>query len=170
MRRQELEASLAEGGPHHRLLRMVGRWEGETRVWFEPDAPPAIEMAQRGSIRAILGDRFVLHEYDAGEGDRASSGVAIYGMHLDAQAHESAWVDSFHTGTSVMHSVGPLTGGAFSVRGSYADGSGGPPWGWKTVIEQRTDEELVIAMFNIPPGGSEHRALETRYRRVDGGG
>lgn len=166
MGKQAFEASQAEGGAHHRLARMSGDWEGTTRVWFDPSQPPAVETTQRGSIRPVAGGRFLLHEYEAGEGENASSGAAIYGLHLDERAFESAWVDSFHTGTSVMYSTAPAEGEAFSVRGSYGDGRGGPRWGWRTEIVQPNDDELVITMFNIPPQGPEAKAVETRYGRA----
>lgn len=165
MGKQAFEASLA-GGAHQRLARMAGEWEGMTQVWFEPTQPPVSETAQRGSIRPILGGRFLLHEYRTSFGDDVHEGVAIYGAHLDAGAYESAWVDSFHTGTNVMFSKATSEAQRFSVLGSYGDGQQGPPWGWRTEIDQPDDDTLVITMFNIEPQGEEAKAVETRYRRV----
>ncbi len=166
MGKQAFETSLADG-IHHRLAQMVGEWEGMTQVWFDPSQPPASETTQRGSIRLILGGRFLLHEYRTSFGDDAHEGVAIYGAHLDADAFESAWVDSFHTGTNVMFSTAKASQGSlFSVLGSYGDGQQGPPWGWRTVIDQLDADTLVITMFNIEPQAEETKAVETRYRRV----
>ncbi|MEO6365787.1 MAG: DUF1579 domain-containing protein [Luteimonas sp.] len=162
---QDFEASL-EGGMHQRLARMAGEWEGVTQVWFDPSQPPASETAQRGSIRPILGGRFLLHEYRTSFGDDAHEGLALYGAHLDADAFESAWVDSFHTGTNVMFSTAASQATGFSVLGSYGDGQQGPPWGWRTNIEQPDADTLVITMFNIEPRSDESKAVETRYRRV----
>ena len=114
----------------------------------------------------ILGGRFLLHEYETGFGGDAHQGVAIYGLHLDAHAFGSAWVDSFHTGTSVIFSTAAAQASQFWLLGSYGDGQQGPPWGWRTDIDQPDIDTLVITMFNISPQGEEARAVETRYRRV----
>lgn len=165
MGKAEFEASLREGG-HKALAVMVGEWQGTTRVWFEADQPPVMEVAQRGTIRSVLGGRFLLHEYRYGEGEQAGEGVAMYGLHLDEGQYESAWIDSFHTGSSVIFSTAGDDGGGFKVLGSYGDGQGGPRWGWRTEIAQPSANELVVTMFNIPPGEPEAKAVETVYTRV----
>ena len=93
-------------------------------------------------------------------------GVAILGAHLDAGTFETAWVDSFHTGTNVMFSTGTSQAPRYSVLGSYGDRQQGPRWGWRTEVDQPDADSLVITMFNITPQGEESRAVETRYRRV----
>lgn len=165
MGKQEFAASRAEGGAHHRLARMAGDWEGTTRVWFDPTQPPASEAPQSGRIRRILDGRFLLHDYETSFGDESQQGLVIYGLHLDAQTFESAWADSFHTGTSIMYSTAPAICADYTVLGSYGDGQGGPPWGWRTSIEQPDDDTLVITMTNISPQGEEAKAVETRYTR-----
>lgn len=156
-------------GPHQHLARMSGEWEGPYRLWFEPDMLAA-ESTQRGSLRAVLGGRFLLHEYSWDFDGRSYAGIALYGYHIDERRWECAWVDSFHTGSSIMFSVspeGPVVE-RFSVLGSYGDGQTppGPRWGWRTDIEQPDEDTLVILMTNIAPDGREGQAVEVRYTRV----
>ena len=166
MGKAEFEASLREGG-HKALAAMAGRWAGTTRVWFEPDQPPVMEVAQRGELRSVLGGRFILHDYSYGEAEHAGEGIALYGLHLDEGTCESAWVDSFHTGTSILFSTAKIpAGGSYEVLGSYGDGKGGPRWGWRTEIAQPSTDALVIRMYNMPPGEDEVLAVETLYQRV----
>lgn len=153
-------------GHHARLARMQGEWQGTTQVWFEPGTPPVVDTTQRGRIRSILGGRYLLHEYNCGNGDTASEGLAIYGMHLDTNAFETAWIDTFHSGTSILFSADDAKSGAFRALTHYGDGAGGPEWGWRTEIQQPDDDTLVIAMTNITPDGQECPAVETRYRRA----
>lgn len=165
MGKSAFEASLATGG-HQRLARMAGQWFGTTRVWFEPDKPPASESQQRGTLRSVLGGRFLLHEYEASFDDTPQQGIALLGLHLDETSFECAWIDSFHTGTAIMLSTAKAGDGLFAALGSYGDGQGGPRWGWRTEIAQPDDDALVITMFNITPDGDRTKAVETCYQRA----
>ncbi len=167
-----------QDGPHRRLVRMAGEWEGVYRLWFERDMLAA-ESSQRGNLRAVLGGRFLLHEYSWEFDGRSYAGVALYGYHIDDKRWECAWVDSFHCGSSILfsqgqafsHSVGQTEPAHFAVLGSYGDGKTppGPRWGWRTEIEQPDDDHLVIVMTNISPEGEEAKAVEVEYTRRSNG-
>ncbi|WNG32926.1 DUF1579 domain-containing protein [Archangium violaceum] len=164
MTRRSFEESRQEGGLHHRLGQLVGEWEGVTRTWFEADKL-ADESPWRGTIRPVLEGRFVVHEYEGTFQGKPLAGMAIYGYHLDPDRFEMAWVDTFHTGTGIMFSKGPNDGRGYGVLGSY-EAPSGPPWGWRTDIQQPAPEQLIITHYNISPEGQETRAVETVYRRV----
>lgn len=166
MGKKEFEASLQQG--HHAdLARLVGDWSGTVKVWFEPDQL-ASEGSVRGRIRSVLNGRFVIHEYEAQCMGETENGVAIHGYHLDRHCYESAWIDSFHTGTQIMVSRGVPTAVLHSVTGSYGGESDGEAWGWRTEIELKSADRLLIRMFNITPQGEESLAVEFDYQRVDG--
>lgn len=161
-----------QDGPHRRLARMAGEWEGLYRLWFERDMLAA-ESGQRGTIRVVLGGRFLLHEYSWEFDDRSYAGVALYGYHIDERRWECAWVDSFHSGSSIVfsHGAGDAEPAHFTVLGSYGDGQTppGPRWGWRTEIEQLDDDRLIIVMTNISPEGEEAKAVEVEYTRRSNG-
>lgn len=165
-------ADAMRDAPHRRLARMVGDWEGTFRLWFERDMLAA-ESRQRGSLRAVLGGRFLVHEYEWEFDGRRYAGVALIGYHIDEKRWECAWVDSFHTGSSILFSqtASHTAHGAepphFTVLGSYGDGQTppGPRWGWRTEIEQIDDGHLTITMTNISPEGEEAKAVEVEYTR-----
>jgi hypothetical protein len=164
MGRKEFEASLANG-VHAQLARMAGQWEGRFRLWFEP-GKPAEESVQRGCIRVLLGGRVLLHEYAGICAGEPMEGVALIAHHLDERRYESAWAESFGTGTSIMFSTGDGGDPRLSMLGRYADGQGGSRWGWRTVIEQPDNHTLDLRMYNITPDGDEALAVEVNYRRV----
>lgn len=166
MSKKALEASL-QAGHHADLARLSGGWSGTVKVWFEPGQLIS-EGAVRGRIRGVLGGLFVIHEYEAKYMDETEHGVALHGYDLDASRYESAWIDSFHTGTQIMFSRGVPKATLHAVTGSYGNENEGETAGWRTEIELKSPDRLLIQMFNVTPQGRESLAVEFDYRRVHG--
>lgn len=164
MGNQDLANSLAIGGRHRALQVLVGEWEGVARVWFEPDKL-ADEAPIRGTIRAVLDGRFVVHEYVTTFFGAPNEGLAIVGWHIDAQRCEMAWIDTGHSGTALMFSTGARDAAGMSALGHYGGHDGGPAWGWRTEIAQPDDDHLTITAWNITPEGVEAKATEIVYAR-----
>ena len=156
-----------ETGAHFQLSRLVGEWEGTTKLWFEP-GKLADESPVRGSMRLVLDGRFILHEYKGSQGGKPLEGIAFYGFHLGLNKFQSAWIDSFHTGSAIMFSEGNKGENNISMLGSYAYVT--PEieqyWGWRTTIEMISDDELLIIAYNVTPEGEEAQATKTVYKRV----
>ena len=157
--------SLKTGGIHNLLRQMEGEWEGPALTWFEP-GPPSDESTWRGSIRRVLGDRFLLHTYEGSMQGKALEGSMLIGVHLKSRKAQMAWIDSFHNGTAMMQCEGEPIENGISVLGSYGDPPG-PLWGWRTTIVLESDLSLRITMTNIPPEGQGEpaKAVEVLYLR-----
>ena len=155
---------LPQSEAHQQLGVLVGEWDGVTRTWFEPEQL-ADESPTAGTVRPVLDGRFLLHEYWGAFGGEPTQGLAIYGYNSGERRFEAAWVDSFHTGTSIMSSMGTGTDRGFSVLGGYKDPEGGRDWGWRTEIEVVDQDRWVLTAHNISPEGEAARAVETRWTR-----
>lgn len=155
-------------GPHLQLSKLAGSWEGRAKIWFEPGVVGDDSFVS-GTIRPVLDGKFALHEYRGSLGGKPLQGMAIIGYHLDLQQFQVAWIDSFHNGTAIMFSEGKKGAEGIDVLGGYAYVT--PEleqyWGWRTEIVLVSDRELVITSFNISPEGSEDKATETRYKRIE---
>ena len=96
-----------ESGVHAHLSLLVGEWTGAAKTWFEPGVV-GDESPMTGRMKAILGGRFILHEYTGSMAGKPFEGVAIYGFDLATNKFQSAWIDSFHMSTGIMFSEGDL--------------------------------------------------------------
>lgn len=165
-----LTESLAAGGPHHLLGRMVGSWAGTARTWFEP-GKLADTSSVEGTIRPVLDGRFVVHEYRGSLGEHDMHGIALHGYDLGEGRWTTAWIDSCHNGTRIMLSQGAddLAADHPDVLGHYPDGQGGPDWGWRTELLLDSDDHLLVRHHNRTPAGEEALAVEFDYRRVRAG-
>jgi hypothetical protein len=162
----KFEQSKSEGA-HHLFTCMVGNWEGVAKTWFNPDEL-SDESTVKGTMRLILGGRFLLHEYQGSMNGKPLEGVVIYGNQLSLGKFQSIWVDSFHTGTDMMFSEGKRNDASLNVTGIYVyvTPEKEHTWGWRTEISLINENELLITAYNISPESEESKATELLYMRV----
>ena len=153
------------GSPHHFLMQLAGGWAGTSRVWFEPDKL-AGEAPLIGTIKLVLDGRFALFLYQSAIEGEPQHGMFLFGYNTTLDRYETSWVDSFHNNTAIMFCTGNATDNGFSVLGSYPDPTGGPDWGWRTVVELEDEDHLTITAYNIHPEYGEAKATEAKLTRV----
>lgn len=161
--KNKFQVSLEEG-IHRRLNDLAGEWMGNMQTWLEPGKLEE-ETSIEGNIRTLLEGRFILHEYQTSFKGAPVAGMAIMGYSIDTAAYQCAWIDSFHTGTTIMFSEGGESAKLLSVLGSYSGVDIPEPWGWKTEIEQLTQNRIIITSYNITPKGESAKAIEIVYNR-----
>jgi len=150
---------------HPQLAALVGKWQGMTQTWFEPDQL-ADESLWQAEFRLVLGGRFLFYIYQGSIQGEPLEGMALLGYNPLRQRYEIAWVDTFHNGSAIMFMQGGEKDGAFNVLGSFPTGPDSPDWGWRTEVLPGENGELIITHFGITPEGLEWKGVETIYQRV----
>lgn len=149
---------------HERLAVLIGDWAGTVLGRFGPDDEWE-DYPASATMRWVAERNFVQHEYEGTFAGEPANGTALYGFDEQKGLHTSAWVDSFHTSTTLMVSEGaPNPDAILDVLSHYGDEAGGR-WGWRTVVTAPAPDELLIQAFNIPPGGEGYVVLETSLKR-----
>ncbi|EMO41290.1 PF07617 family protein [Leptospira noguchii serovar Autumnalis str. ZUN142] len=163
MSKEKFEQSKREG-IHKEMESLVGNWKGVTQMIFE-EGKIADESPISGTIKLVLGGRFLLHEYKGSFKGEPLEGIAIYGYHIDKQRYESAWVESFGMGTGIMFSEGNSGSSEWSFTGHYGGETPETRWDWKTSLEKNGDDKLVIFSQNFKPGGVKAGGFRILYDR-----
>ncbi|PJZ56481.1 DUF1579 family protein [Leptospira barantonii] len=164
MSKEKFETSKREG-VHKEFESYTGNWKGVNQMMFK-EGEVTDESPIAGTIKLILGGRFLLHEYKGSYGGEPFEGIAIYGYHIDKQRYETAWVESFGMGSGILFSEGVPGAKEWSVTGHYGGETQETSWGWRTSLEKDGNDKLIIFSQNLRPNGEKAGGVRILYERV----
>ncbi|MCA8938656.1 MAG: DUF1579 family protein [Planctomycetes bacterium] len=165
---ERLAASQAEGGMHHQFSKMVGKWAGQAKTYFEPNVC-GDDSPIEGEFRIEIGGHFLFHEYSGPHCGQTMHGLEIIGHNLDLGGLQMSWVNNCHTMSQIMQFEGemPSLPNPFGLSNTFKHNPDHPEWGWRVVYDLKSPDQLSIQHFIIPPAGEgdECLAIDIDYRR-----
>ena len=144
--------------------RLLGDWSGEKSLWFDPKAAPHTVSPCTLSIASEAMGKFLSLRYRWSFEGQAQAGLLLVGNDNPDAEVSASWVDSFHSGSAIMHCHGSASAEGFSVLGHYA-APPGPDWGWSLSLRLDEADRLELLMHNIEPEGQPELAVRIHWQR-----
>jgi Protein of unknown function (DUF1579) len=148
------------------LNKSVGKWSGINRLhtpWIEEN--PVRESNSTAVIELTARGRFLKIEYDWTFEYALQEGLILIGNENESDSIKAFWIDSWHLSDKFMVSEGRLgADDIISLKGFYTVPEN-PDWGWRTIIEPKSEDSFKILMFNVSPEGEETLAVEMMFKR-----
>jgi hypothetical protein len=155
----------AKGPAHEQFTKMVGTWDAEMKMWMMPGMPPTT-MPGTAEFRTILDGRYVEQVYRCDMGDGVFEGRGIEGYDTMTKQYVSIWMDNDSTGIFMMRGTPTADGKKIIYFGEMADPmSPGRVKIARAVAEERSDDEVVLSMYERGPDGEEYKNMEITYKR-----
>ena len=160
--------SHAMPGEHHRLLdKLTGKWNMAITYRMNSESPP---VESRGSCERkwILGNRFVLEEFDGGNLAMPFQGMAVYGYDTFEKKYTSAWIDT--TSSAVTTSLGTCRDGCkvIAFTGRHGDPWSGVKKNSRGFTRLLDDDKHILELYEPDKDGTEFMVLKIVYTRKNG--
>ena len=150
---------------HHQLLRkMAGSWNMAVKYRMNTETP-IVESAGTCERKWILGNRFLLEEFNGGNLGLPFQGLAIYGYDAFEKKYTSAWVDTMST--AITTNLGSCREACELIQFT---GQHGDPWtGTKRksrgITRFISDDRHLLELYEPGTDGKEFKILEITYTR-----
>jgi hypothetical protein len=152
------------GEQHHLLERMVGPWDMSIRYWMTAETP-AVVSEGTCERRWVLGNRFVLEEFDGGDLALPFQGLAIYGYDAFEGKYTSAWIDTMSTAITTNLGVCQNECRVIAFTGRHGDPWSGQKRRSRGVTRFVSDNKHVLELHEAGRDGKEFKMLEVVYTR-----
>lgn len=163
----EMQACMELGkpGPEHAdLMKFVGTWKVESKMWTKPGEPP-VSSSGIAVFTSLFNGRYLRQDVDGLFLGAPFRGTGLMGFNNATRQYEDVWIDSNSTG--IMHSTGTRAadGKRWEFTGSCA-GPGGKEMKMRSTITRVSDDQFSAEAFCDVDGSGETKCWEATYTRA----
>jgi hypothetical protein len=150
---------------HKELAQRVGKWQTETKMWFDPQSAPLVSKGIC-EYKLMLGGRFLLQELSGELNGKPFQGMGITGYDKFKKQYTSTWVDSFSTGIFSSLGTADANGKVITFIGEMDE----PLTGEKNKKIRSLDRVIdnnkhIFEMYDNIPGVGEVKVVEITFTR-----
>jgi len=163
---ERLHAPTLEPGPQHRALhQLVGEWNFEL-LSLEHGEPGAVSARGTGSIRTVLGGRYLVWNTTAESDGGEVHGAGLLGYDLTQKQYEFLWVSGRTTGMPIARGEGVLMGRGIDLSIQVRDPRTGRLAVGRTLLRATDLDHFVMENYALDIAGELRVRQRTRYSRV----
>ncbi len=157
----------AIGPEHDRLKKMVGKWNVESKMWMNPNAPPTVSQGT-AECNLVFGGRFIEQHYKCPMMGMPFEGRSFEGYDRIKKKYVSVWMDSMSNGIWVTYGTPDAGGKSVTYYGMSDDPMTGEQDKLSRMVAREIDKDTaVIEMYDKPFGQDEYKAMELKYTRAE---
>lgn len=146
------------------LQALAGSWQGTNQLWLDSNEP-ARESAGTAVLQPVAQNKFITLHYTWADEDQPQDGLLLLGQ--EGPQVNASWVDSWHMQDNMMQLTGNAQpDGTVVVAGSYP-APPGPDWGWRITVQPTPNDQFLLLMHNITPGGEAVLAVKIHFTRIE---
>ena len=153
-----------EAGKNHEVFKqMEGDWTCVVKQ-FGPDGAEVTGGTGTMTSKLVLGNRFVVSEFDGRMQGRFFRGMGTMGYSNTDKRYEGTWIDSMGTGTMFMTGSMDPTGKVLTMTGEMMDIETGKPGKMKEVTTMLTKDKYKSEFYMVA-GGKDIKVMEISYAK-----
>ncbi len=151
---------------HQRLGAMIGTWNCTVKTW-EPGSTSPTESAGKCTNTWILGNRYVLTEYEGNFRGMPFEGMGIGGYDNINKRYFSTWFDTMMTGMMSEHGQYEGATKTYTYTGRF-DAPMGKTMHTRSITKVVSHDEHHLTMYHGEDAHDLPKFMEITYRRATG--
>lgn len=156
-------AAAPQAGPEHaRLAAMVGTWDVDMTIFFQPGRP-GVSTKATSTIRSILNSLFIEEKIDGTLNGAPFTTLAWTGFNTETHQYEATRIATTNTARIAESGAFDEKTKQFELKADYP--LAGDTWHQRTVIQQTSADAMVATSYLSFGAVPEWKGVEIKYTR-----
>jgi len=151
---------------HHALQALIGKWEGDVKIWMAPNTEP-MESTATFSRKWAMDGRFVFEHVTASSPEGEFKGMGIIGYNTLEKKYESIWIENMATYISLMNGKMDEKKNTMTFHGDVLDPTTGKRQETWHIVDMSNPTRHTAEGWTIGPDGEKFKNFEAVLEKID---